>query len=362
MKERHIPGKREKENDHFDKIMESHHCTRRGGNYAAQRLRRIDRRTERSKRHLCRTGVDLVEIMELTEGEIPLADAPKSSMLLPQASGTEVQSNAKAAIDYSNIADGYVMVKYTAATSQKLKVIVKGPKTTYTYNLAADKAWDTYPLSDGSGAYTIGVYENVSGTKYAGVLSQSISVTRKDEFAPFVRPNQYVDYENAPKTVAKAAELVSGKTKELDKVQAVYDFVIKNIKYDKQLAATVKSGYLPVLDTVLEKKTGICFDYAVYIGDFDADSAQTEGDTLILREEAGENVYLTRIYCADGSLRELFGTADGGMQPEDGEIILTAESVHSTQNGRRITADITNADGETISLMLTLRSGEEAAA
>ena len=205
---------------------------------------------------------DLVEIMELTEEEIPLADAPKSSMLLPQASGTKVQSNAKAAIDYSNTADGYVMVKYTASTSQKLKVIVKGPKTTYTYNLAADKAWDTYPLSDGSGAYTIGVYENVSGTKYAGVLSQSISVTLKDEFAPFVRPNQYVDYENAPKTVAKAAELVSGKSKELDKVQAVYDFVVKNIKYDKQLAATVKSGYLPVLDTVLEKKTGICFDYA----------------------------------------------------------------------------------------------------
>ena len=52
-------------------------------------------------------------------------------MLLPQASGTKVQSNAKAVIDYSNIADGYVMVKYTAATSQKLKVIVKGPKTTY---------------------------------------------------------------------------------------------------------------------------------------------------------------------------------------------------------------------------------------
>ena len=37
---------------------------------------------------------------------------------------------------------------------------------------------------------------------------------------------------------------------------------MKNITYDKQLAANVKSGYLPVLDTVLTKKTGICFDYA----------------------------------------------------------------------------------------------------
>ncbi len=205
---------------------------------------------------------ELLDIMELTENEIPLADAPKSSMLLPQASGTKVQKNAKAVIDYSNTADGYVMVKYTASTSQKLKVIMKGPKTTYTYNLAADNAWDTYPLSDGNGTYTIGVYENVSGTKYAGVLSQSVSVTLKDEFAPFVRPNQYVDYEHAPNTVAKATELVKGKTTDLDKVQAVYDYVVKNIKYDKQLASTVKSGYLPVLDTVLQKKTGICFDYA----------------------------------------------------------------------------------------------------
>jgi len=32
--------------------------------------------------------------------------------------------------------------------------------------------------------------------------------------------------------------------------------------YDRELARTVKSGYVPVLDTVLEKKSGICFDYA----------------------------------------------------------------------------------------------------
>ena len=202
------------------------------------------------------------DAMELDETSIPLAEAPVSSLLLPQASGTKVQSNQKAVIDYSNTADGYVMVKYTASTAQKLKVLVKGPTTTYTYNLAADGAWDTYPLSDGSGSYTVGVYENVSGTKYAAVLSQSVTVTLKDEFAPFIRPNQYVDYENAPNTVAKAAELTAGKKDTLTKVQAVYEYVVKNITYDKQLAASVQSGYLPVLDTVLAKKTGICFDYA----------------------------------------------------------------------------------------------------
>ena len=121
---------------------------------------------------------------------------------------------------------------------------------------------DTFPLSDGNGTYQVVVYENISGTKYATVLSQSISVTLKDQFAPFLRPNQYVDYSAAPNTVAKAAELTAGMTDPLNKVAAIYDFVVKNLTYDKQLAATVQSGYLPVLDSVLAKKTGICFDYA----------------------------------------------------------------------------------------------------
>ena len=42
----------------------------------------------------------------------------------------------------------------------------------------------------------------------------------------------------------------------------VYDYVVTNLSYDYEKAATVKSGYLPELDLVLEAKKGICFDYA----------------------------------------------------------------------------------------------------
>ena len=195
--------------------------------------------------------VEKVEMddVELQDEVVALAATPAvSSMLVPVASGTLVAQNNQAQIDYSNTADGYVMVRYTASTTKRLKVQVKGPTTTYTYNITPGDAWTTFPLSDGNGTYQVVVYENISGSKYATVLSQSISVSLKDEFAPFLRP--------------KAKELTAGKTEALDKVAAVYDFVIQNITYDKQLAATVQSGYLPVLDSVLEKKTGICFDYA----------------------------------------------------------------------------------------------------
>lgn len=199
----------------------------------------------------------------LEDEAVALAEVPAaiSTDLTPVASGTLTAQNAKAVIDYSNTQDGYVMVQYTASTTKRLKVQVKGPATTYTYNLTAGK-WETFPLSDGNGGYQIVVYENITGTKYATALSASCTVTLKDEFAPFLRPNQYVDYGSAPNTVAKAAELTSGLTEPLDKVKVVYDYIVENITYDKQLASSVQSGYLPVLDTVLAKKTGICFDYA----------------------------------------------------------------------------------------------------
>ncbi len=48
----------------------------------------------------------------------------------------------------------------------------------------------------------------------------------------------------------------------MGKVEKIYDFVVGNLTYDTQKAANVKSGYLPVLDSVLSSKKGICFDYA----------------------------------------------------------------------------------------------------
>ena len=179
----------------------------------------------------------------------------------PVASGTKVKSNEEAIIDYSNTSDGYIMVQYTATTDQRLKAQVKGPSTTYTYNLTPQQ-WAAFPLSDDNGDYQIVVYKNVVDTKYAAVLSLSISVSMEDEYAPYIRSNQYVNFDAAPATVATAASLAGGISDPLQKVAAIYNFVVYGMSYDIELAATVTSGYLPDLDSVLSKMSGICFDYA----------------------------------------------------------------------------------------------------
>jgi len=208
---------------------------------------------------------DVTEIADviIEEEAVALAEAPAAVPITVNtvSTGNVQKKNASAVIDYSNIAHGYVMVNYTAQTTQRLKVQIKGPTTTYTYNVTAGQ-WEVFPLSDGNGTYRITVYRNVSGNKYAAVLSLTTAVTLANEFEPFLHSNQYVNYDAAPNTVAKAAELTGGIADPLKKVEVVYDYVVKSLSYDKALAASVKSGYLPVLDTVLESKKGICFDYA----------------------------------------------------------------------------------------------------
>ena len=206
--------------------------------------------------------VDENVIGEVVSEKDVIANEPAlPDILEPKASGTATEENDKAVIDYSNIMDGYVMVKYKVATDKKLKAQVKGPTTTYTYTIQPEE-WETFPMSDGNGAYKITVFENVEGKQYATVASVSTTVELNDEFAPFLRPNQYVDYGVAEETMKLGAKITQGKETELEKVQAVYEYVVNNISYDTELAANVKSGYLPVLDKVLEAKKGICFDYA----------------------------------------------------------------------------------------------------
>lgn len=206
------------------------------------------------------SGENLIDIsLEM----VPLTESvPMFTISMPVASGVNVKENEKALIDYSNTKDGYIMVKYLQQTDKALKVIVKGPSISYTYNLKSNGDYEVYPLSDGNGSYTIGVYEQVDGNKYATALTATESVSLNDEFAPFIRPNQYVNYNSNSETVRKAAQLVNKSDDLLNQIASVYNYVIANITYDKELAATVQSGYLPNLDAVLSSGQGICFDYA----------------------------------------------------------------------------------------------------
>jgi len=181
----------------------------------------------------------------------------------PEAPGISVKSNEQAVIDYSNSELGYFMVKSLVDTQTLFRVLIIGPEEMqYNFILQPNSDFQAFPLPFGNGGYKLGVYELIEGDRYSPVLTHDISVLIVDEFAPFLRSNQYVDFNRNTKAVSVAAQLVAGHEDVLDKVEAIYDYVVSNFTYDYELAEAVQSGYVPNLDEFLERKKGICFDYA----------------------------------------------------------------------------------------------------
>lgn len=209
-----------------------------------------------------------VDIIDFAWEVIPLTATPAMfNFPTPTAPRTTIKANQKCEIDYSNITDGYVMIKYLVNTDKLLKVRITGPNSVnYDYNLNRNGNYDVFPLSAGNGNYTISVFEQIEGSRYSTVNTVTVNVTLKDEFAPFLRPNQYVNFNANSTVVAKANELVQGVNNVPGKISAVFNFVISNITYDRDFAAEVQrgmhKGYVPNVDSVLAKGKGICFDFA----------------------------------------------------------------------------------------------------
>ena len=167
-------------------------------------------------------------------------------------------------LDVSCLAEGYVAV--SAVSDMRLKFQVVKDETTYNYDLPSDGTPGIFPLQGGNGSYRFRVMENVVDKKYSELYSFTCDVVMQDEFQPFLRPSTYINYNRDSACVRKAAELAAAASDELGLVSAVYNYVCGQVTYDREKAASVKSGYLPVPDETMTSGKGICFDYAALAG------------------------------------------------------------------------------------------------
>ena len=83
-------------------------------------------------------------------------------------------------------------------------------------------------------------------------------------------------------------------------------------------------------------------------------------DALEITQHINGKDYITRVYCFDGYLCELFTQANGEFSPEDGEKLLPAKSLEMKMESECFSADIAYYDGSTRQLILYRRSFEEA--
>jgi len=187
-----------------------------------------------------------------------------ANVLTPEASGKETASQGGVTMDASNKNQGYIMVRYSGG-NDKIKVrIIKG--TTYTYDLTSDGQYNVFPLSEGSGTYAVKVFEHVSGDQYSEAFSKTVTVNLVNNYVAFLYPNKYVSFSQNSNAVQIGAQVAADASDQFDVVKKVYYYVTGALSYDYGEAALAESGqmsgYLPDVDAVLAKGTGICFDYA----------------------------------------------------------------------------------------------------
>lgn len=145
-------------------------------------------------------------------------------------------------------------------TDVKTKVIVEKGEEKYYYNINNDE--ETIPLQMGKGMYTVKVLENISDKRYKVVEKKEINLENEISEELYLSSNQPVYWMGQKNTIELGEKITKGLTSKEDKIKAIYDYVICNIKYDYNKINTIDDSYVPELDSILLVGQGICYDYA----------------------------------------------------------------------------------------------------
>lgn len=141
-----------------------------------------------------------------------------------------------------------------SSSGKTLKVMIEKDGQKYTYNLRNDGKADYYPLQLGSGSYKVSILENVSGNKFSMLKSENITANIANNNDVYLNSIQIINWSKSDPAISKASSLKNA--------EGVYNYIIKNIKYDYDKAKTVKPGYDPVINDTFKTNKGICYDYS----------------------------------------------------------------------------------------------------
>jgi len=185
-------------------------------------------------------------------------------------------------IDWSTANKGYIRVKvneqltkYTDCTVRREDDSGDGQVSHWYPSVGS---WSKIPLSPGKNQYIVTIDQGF-GDELHDIPPEEMDTIYRDSLqvvfaAEVENPDtlwlqSYVkcDYENAPNTCAKALELTKDCQTDAEKITAVFEYVIKNIKFDYANAEEGRKMLAPDrdlnLDHILENKKGVSEQCAV---------------------------------------------------------------------------------------------------
>ena len=187
----------------------------------------------------------------------------------PVASQQQVANAPGCEIDYSNVASGYVMVKYTGCYEYAFVIVLQND-TESIFRILWSENYTTLPLSGGSGLYVVSFHEPVvsAGANVHRKVLQTEFFVELDECLPYLYPNQMVWFTEDTAAIQFGGHLLDPAMTDLEVIEAVYRYTAETISVNYELERQVHCGDISErlvldVDEIYSERSGVCLDYAV---------------------------------------------------------------------------------------------------
>ena len=164
--------------------------------------------------------------------------------------------------DDTQVITGAVGARYIPVEDKRIKTRVQLAEGKYDYDLFGRNDFEYFPLQLGNGNYKVSIFENIQDTKYRVVKTQDVKAELKNPLSVYLTSIQTINWNKDMAVIKKAAELTKGLKTDNEKINAIYNYVIKSISYDYEKIKKIDSTYVPNIDQIIKDTKGICYDYA----------------------------------------------------------------------------------------------------
>jgi transglutaminase-like putative cysteine protease len=159
--------------------------------------------------------------------------------------------------------EAIVEVNQKNNTFNNYKVVINKDEEDYIYNIYDEKT--RLPLQLDSGNYEVTLLGSTDNRRFK-TLSKTAFKISLEKFAPFLSSSQTVFFEAEDDVYLLAKLLTKDAETDLEKLEIIHDYLIKNLRYDYKKAEDLEKGYVPVPMVTLEEGKGICYDFAALLG------------------------------------------------------------------------------------------------
>ncbi len=158
-----------------------------------------------------------------------------------------------------NSDDATVEVRNSSTGYSSYKAMIQKGNQKYFYDILSEV--EVFPLSMGNGTYNVTILGSNDGRRYRKLFSKSFNAVF-EENRVFLSASQTVNFNEKSEVAKIAKEITKDATTDVEKFNIIHEYVTTHMTYDFEKADTVKPGYIPEPDKLLESGKGICYDFA----------------------------------------------------------------------------------------------------